>query len=263
MRTVNVYFKNFDPLQIELINHPVADKFINLVKNHYTNYPVVFRDNLKYNMTYFEQLAKEANSKLGWKWKTENITEPDTVVMHKDLESALNDEGDFSVIPEHLDNLIHELHYCLHRVRFNESNNRSGHFQIEWFTNNFVELDSDFTFSNTVNFGDLILQNPFVGHNPLKCYYDNDYENITRTCRIPNRIKSGIVLVSTESIPCPNFDDYFNWWHTKGKDFVDAVGYDTIVKYTGEGKIGEVTNKDLFASIISCPDILTFEKLEF
>jgi len=263
MYKINVYFENHDPISIHLIDHPVAEKFFYLSRKHYQNHPVVFRDNIKYTMKYFEKLAAEANDKLNWNWKTKNITSVDTIVMHEDLEKVLNDEGDFSVIPEHLDNLIHELHYCLHNIQFKENPSRSGHFQIEWFTNKYLDIDDDFRFTTDIGFGDLILQNPFVGHNPLRCYTDNDFDDITRTCKIPVRIKSGIVIATFNKLELDDPAHYYEWWHTKGKAVVDQVGYSTILKYTGEGKIGEVTNKENLLKILQSTDILIFDKLEF
>jgi hypothetical protein len=183
--------------------------------------------------------------------------------MHEDLEKILNDEGDFSTIPSHLDHLIHELHYCLHRMQFKDKPSRTGYFQVEWFNNDYIPLPNDFSFTTNLSFGDIILQNPFVGHNPIRVYKDNDFDDIDRTCRLPTRIKSGIVIYTIKGSMNYDFDHYKNWWLTHGKSIVDAVGFNEILKFTGEGKIGEVVNKDLLLSIINDENVLEFEKLEF
>lgn len=262
MHNIKLYFKNHSPISINFIDHPVAHSVFDLAKKHYQIHPVVFRDNLKYTMNYFENLAEQANKVFNWNWKTSNITVEDTVVMHEDLERILNDEGDFSTIPEHLDQLIHELHFCLHNIQ-KAKPSRSGYFQVEWFTNEYLDIQQDFCFTTDIAFGDVILQNPFVGHNPLKCYADNDFDDIERTCRIPTRIKSGIVIATFDNLFEFDIVDYHHWWHTNGKPVTDLVGYDTILKYTGEGKIGEVVNKEDLRQILESTDVLIFDKLEF
>jgi len=263
MKRINIYFKEFDPIEVELINHTVADKFFYLANKHYIEYPIVFRDPLKYTYDYLEKLIVEANEKLHWNCKTQNLTEEDIIDIHKNLENTLNDEGDFRSIPEEFDNLIHEFHYCLHRIQHKDKPNRIGYFQIEWFNNEFIPMDNDFSFTNNLKFGDIILQNPFVGHNPLHCYHDDDYTNIDRTCKIPCRIKSGIIMYTIPKAKEIDYNHYYEWWDTRGKSVLDKVGYDTILRFTGEGKIGEVINKDTLREIIETPNILEFDKLEF
>ena len=123
---------------------------------------------------------------------------------------------------------------------------RTPFIQIEWFNDDGESLPEGTEFTNELEFGDIVLQNPYVGHPPVQCFQQNDYKNIERTCQFHDIIKPG-VKINTFEIPVKGYNDhekYKLWWHKHCKDFVDRVGWSTIEKYTGWPKVGHVIDKD-------------------
>jgi hypothetical protein len=256
-----VQFKNCPPLYCELHNTELANKYYHLLKNQYqfdTN--PIFRDPQKYTLQYFSVLASEAKSKLGWDWVQPVYTVDITTKLHKDLETFLQDG--FSQIPAEHDHLIHELHYALHAI---ESGSKRNHWlQIEWFNDNGFDLPADqYPGKLNLEFGDLRLQNPYVGHHPLFVYEQKDKSNIVQTCKFHDFVKPGINLVVKQtSNSLFDWKSYLNWFEINSPEFMLLHGKETLKKFTGHPVIGKVINITDLETVVARP-VLEFDKIIF
>jgi hypothetical protein len=256
-----VQFKNCPPLYCELHDTDLADKYYQLLKNQYQiDSDPIFRDPQKYTLQYFSTLAGQVKSTLGWDWVRPVYTIDVTTKLHKDLEKFL--QNGFSQIPAEYDNLIHELHYALHAI---ESGSKRNHWlQIEWFNDNGFDLPEDqYPGKLNLEFGDLRLQNPYVGHHPLFVYEQKDRSNITQTCKFHDFVKPGINIV-VKSMPNNSFswEHYFTWFEKNSPEFVQLHGKETLKKFTGHPVIGKVVNLSDLEIVIATP-VLEFEKIIF
>ena len=260
MKQFYVVFKNCPPIQCNLDDTNLAENYYNLLKNQYqTDNKPIFRDPQQYTLEYFSILAAQAQESLGWDWVRPSYNIKITTQLHKDLERFL--KNGFAHIPAKYDNLIHELHYALHAI---ESGSKRNHWlQIEWFNDNgFAITEDEYPAKINLKFGDLRLQNPYVGHHPLFVYQQQDSANIQQTCKLHDFVKPGINIVVQDNVAVLNWQNYTKWFMTHSPEFVEYHGIDRIKKFTGHPVIGNVTNLDDLAFIISKP-VLEFEKIIF
>lgn len=258
MYIIEIKFFDNLPLLCELDYNSVTKKYISILqKNLKESFPI-FRDNAKYTEEYFIRIGQQLKEKLNWDWTDKN---PKNLInLHKDIETILDKSESFKNIPGDLQNLLHEAHFSIHALQYYDHKRPHGNFlQIEWFNDDYEDLPSDATLSDQPMFGDLILQNAYVGHPPIQCYLQNDYVNIDRTCAFPDRIKPGVKINLTNGVPL-DWKKYENWWKEKCKEYVDKVGWDKLKYYTGWTKVGRVDNANLLHEILKTSE-LKLEKI--
>ena len=266
MPTIYLEFKNQPKLILDIDDTTVGWQYFNLVKNQYTEGMPIFRDKINYTLEYFDYLVKMANKKLNTNWHFEIYDLPTTVLIHKTIEQLIGVKTTgFSNVSSEFDDLLHELHYCLHEIQHSKINHnqRTGFMQVEWFTDNGIPLDENFTFNQKIELGDLRLQNPYVGHGPHRIYLDNDHTNIFQTCRFHDLIRPGIVIcLSSFDHSFISSQEYKEYFSTNAPDFVNYHGMETIMKYSGHPVIGKVRNIDDLIKIKQAIP-LEFESLQF
>lgn len=261
MPTINVKFKNYNQLVLDIDNTALGKKYVALVKNNYRKSFPLFRDRPKYTVEYMLQLAREAKEKLGWEWCFDSYDISITALLHKDIERLIGSAG-FDAIPEELDNLIHELHYCLHIIQDGKtSKKRTGWLQIEWYNDIGFPLDNTNIFRNRLVFGDVRLQNPYVGHGPLQVYLENDFTNISQTCKFHNFVKPGI-NITVQDFPVTDPMDVLTAFKTQSPEFVAQHTEEKILAYTGYPVVGKVQNLDDLTMIVTAP-VLELESITF
>jgi hypothetical protein len=260
MLTFAVKFYNTPELQYQLDDTELAYRYLELLQTQYIDNPCpVFRDQQKYTLDYFNTLAQQAHTELGWNWVASRYDLSTTTQLHKDIEQYLA-QG-FENIPEEHDELLHELHFCLHAIE--SGSKRNNWLQIEWYNDTGFEITGD-EYPATLNleFGDLRLQNPYVGHHPLYLYQQQDSIDIMQTCRFHNFVKPGLNLVINHENKKFDIDQYLNWFRCHGADFLNTHGEEMLLKFTGHPVIGHVTNKYNLETVVLTP-ILEFEYLKF
>lgn len=259
---INLKFIDQPVLHLSILDNEIGNRYFNLVKDNYQNQKPIFRDRLKYTVEYMHLLAKEASDKLGWRWESDTYTIANTVLLHKNIEELLGSIG-FANVPAEYDNLLHELHYCLHIIQDNkEHTSRNGWLQIEWYNDDGFELDKDFYFSKELKFGDIKLQNPWVGHGPLQIYLEQDFTKISQTCKFHNFVKPGINVVISNFPQFEESDQLIEQFRKHASEFVNLHGVDKIINYTGYPIIGKILNLNDLKTVVDAP-VLVFEKLEF
>ena len=260
MKQFSVQFKNCPSLLCRLHDTNLANKYYDLLKSQYEqdNKPI-FRDPQLYTLEYFSILAARAQEYLGWNWTRPSYNLEITTKLHKDLERFL--ENGFSHIPAKYDNLIHELHYALHAI---ESGSKRNHWlQIEWFNDNgFAITEDEYPAKINLEFGDLRLQNPYVGHHPLFVYQQQDKTNILQTCKFHDFVKPGINIVVQDTTTVIDWEKYVNWFKINSPKFISLHGEERLKKFTGHPVIGKVVNLNDLSFVLSKP-VLEFEQIIF
>ena len=256
----SIKFKNLPHLDVRLDNTLVASQYKELLKSNYQREFPIFRDQQKYTISYLNKLAVQAKRLLGWDWLREHYTIAETTLLHKDIEQYL--ANGFSSIPSEHDWLCHELHFCLHAVE--SGSTRNGWLQVEWFNNDRISLPEHlYPKKLNLEFGDIRLQNPHVGHHPLYLFQQNDYTNILQTCKFHNFINPGInIVIKDELITDFNVDRYLFWFKIHSPEFVKLHGEQAILNYTGHPIIGKVVNLDDLVTVSTAP-ILELESITF
>ena len=258
--SVKLFFKNFDPIEISVDNTKTGNLYIDIVKQHYQKQNPHFVDNIGWSVERLIELAKIAKKELNWNWLKDEYTIDITAQLHKDLEHSIGVHG-FESIPEKYDWLFYELHHCLHSIQFGKKEkSRNCNLQVEWFTDDYHVLPDDFVFADQVNTGDVILINPYVGHNPLQIYMEQDYEDLDSTVKFHDKIKPAVVISSFGFTV--DKQKILKTFMEKDPEFVKKHTADKILYYTGAAKIGHVTNLDQYYKIINHPQVIEFEKLE-
>lgn len=257
-----VKFRYCPEIVCRLDDTPLAQKYFDLVRQQYFHDPApLFRDPQKYTHDYFAQLALQAYETLGWNWVRDRYTLDVTTQMHKDLEQYLKDG--FESVPAEHDDLLHELHFALHAI---ESNSRRDNWlQIEWFNDlGFAIESTQYPAKVSLEFGDLRLQNPYVGHHPLFVYQQNDYRCVSQTCRFHDFVKPGInIVIDKCSVDYElNWPDYISWFLANGADFVNQHGIEKLRQFTGHPVVGRVVNLDDLETVVATP-ILELDCIEF
>ena len=250
MSYIEIIFSKHKPVTIAIDDNQTSGKFIKVLQRNIVRGDHVWRDPLKYTKDYFQILCKDVAEQLGWDWVKDEYSIEQTTRMHKDIEQMLEKTNSFSNVPGHLQNLIHEAHFCIHQIQYAKQD-RTPFIQIEWFNDDSVTMPDDAVFSNELEFGDIILQNPYVGHPPVQCYQQNDHTDIDRTCQFHDIIKPGVKINTCEDKVrgYTDLEKYKSWWHTYCGDFVETVGWQKIEQYTGWPKVGKVIDKDNLLNI--------------
>jgi hypothetical protein len=255
-----IKFKNFNELICNIKDTAIGQQYYNLVQRNYHQQFPVYRDRLRFTRQYLSELAEQVNQHFGWSWTTTNLDLSNTAIMHKDIEQLVGDN--FDNVPEHLDDVVHDLHLGLHLLQDNIQPTRDGWFQIEWY-NDSGFTSSDIEFSRGMSKGDLKLQNPFVGHGPLQIYLENDYTNISQTCKFHTFVKPGINIATRSYEEFTNTNDLIQQFEQHDPAFVVQHGTDKILSYTGYPIIGRVENIDLLEQLIDHKELLELDSIEF
>lgn len=258
---ISVKFKNYPALNITLDNNSTASAWLALFKKNYQQEFPIFRDQKKYTVAYLNQLARVANSELGWDCETNITSLKDTVRLHKNLERTLT--NGFDSIPAIYDDLVHELHFCLHKTEHIDHVNNENYrhyLQFEWFNNEGFPLDLNFKHKININFGDIRLQNPYVGHIPLQIFEQDDKENVFLTCKFHDFVRPGLYIHTGKNYTSTfNLEEYLFWWYTYAPEFIAKHGEEKILHYTGHPIIGQVKNLEILEKIVNSKDILKLE----
>jgi hypothetical protein len=265
MSRILLKFVDQPVLILKINDNDVCNKWLQLLQsNMFRNGIPIFRDPKKYTKKYLAHLIDLANKNLNWDFVNQINSLADTTRLHKHIETNLADG--FACIPEEHDNLYHELHYALHcveRYNFNIPTVTSD-IQVEWFNNDGHPLDETFNHQLMMNFGDIRLQNPYVGHMPMQIWQQHDTSNISQTCKFHDFVRPGFRIQTILEKQNYNFSisEYMAWWKTNAPEFVKEKTIDRILHYTGHPVIGHVENLDDLQQVVSSQHFLEFQDME-
>ena len=261
MNTMYIKYKNHPELVLDIDDTEVNNRWVELIKHNLAGSLPVYRDRVRYNVEYMFELAHQARAAFNWDWAVPEYDLSYTTILHKDLERLLGHTG-FENVPEQYDHLLTEIHYCLHIIQNPETiGTRNGAFQLEWFNDSGFDLPTEFTFDSKKHFGDVELLNPFVGHGPVQIFQENDYTEISQTCKFHNFVKAGLVISTYNHSVDRN--KILNYFVQHAPDFVKKHGDKKIQHYTGFPKIGRVINLEDFRQLLNCSNIIEIESVHF
>ena len=262
MPNIFVTFKDYPTLTVGVKDTPLGQRYYNLVKYNYKQQFPCYRDRIKYTPEYMLELAKQAKQAFGWDWSFDQYDLTVTPQLHRDLERLLGQTG-YADVPAKYDNLLTEMHYCLHIIQHPDIvHTRNGAMQIEWFNDCGFPLDPEFEFSTTINFGDIVFQNPYVGHPPAQIHNEQDYADLDSVCRFPDVVKPGIIIAVTNTHTIDKHVVLQEFTHHNA-DFVRRHTKQKILHYTGFPVIGHVVNTSDLHTIVNSPSTVELERIEF
>lgn len=255
-----VKFHNQPDIEIAVDDTETGRLFFDLTKKQNEKQQPFYKDTSVYTPEYMIELAHKAKDAFNWDWLSDGYDTSITAQLHKDLENSVGKLG-FENIPEEYDELLYDLHHCLHAIQFGKTaEERIDNFQIEWFTDESVPLPKSFEFAESSKYGDLILINPYVGHNPLQIYRENDFNSLETTCKFHDIIKPGIVLTTRVNVTKDAIVEEFK--HRDPK-FVELHGEEKIRYYAGAAVIGHVVDLDIFDQVKTSAGTLVLDRVEF
>jgi hypothetical protein len=258
---IKVQFKQQPGLWINVNDTETGRLYFDITRRQNQQQEPFFRDSALWTPEYMIQLALRAKQAFGWNWLHEHYDLSVTTQLHKDLENSVGKLG-FEDVPEQYDSLLYDLHHCLHAIQHGQGHRaRDDNFQIEWLTDNSVDLPNSFEFVTQSNYGDLILINPYVGHNPLQIYCENDWSSLDSTCRFHDIVKPGIVIGSGQS-PISK-QTILEKFQEKDPEFVHRHGAEKILYYAGSAVIGQVEDVYTLTQLKSTTDMLILEGIDF
>jgi hypothetical protein len=253
-----VKFHNQPAIEIAVNNNETGRLYFDLTRRQ-TQQPF-YRDTAAYTPEYMIELARRARDAFDWDWFSDQYDISTTAQLHKDLENSVGQLG-FDQIPEEYDELLYDLHHCLHAIQFGKTApGRFDNFQIEWLVDDYVPLPESFEFKEVANYGDLILINPYVGHNPLQIYKENDFTSLATTCRFHDVIKPGIVITGGDKA---TKDEIVAEFIKQDPEFVELHGVDKIRYYAGAAVIGRTVDIDVLNHVRNSKDVLVLDRVEF
>ena len=247
-----IKFQDCDELFVELLPTALAHRYLALMHRNYQISLPVLRDQGAFDLKRMRELANQCKKIFGWDWVHADYTDlAITTRMHKDIEQYLS-QGYSRIAPGH-DELLHELHICLHSLQYNSQRTT---IQLEWFNDDQFPINPgelDLVHDSTL--GAILLQNAYVGHPPLWLFQQNDHTAVWQTCRFHDIVKPGIVIQMQGStdIVQETFelaDQYINWWRSHAPDFVAYHGEQKILENAGKPLIGYVTNREYLQSLL-------------
>lgn len=242
-----VKYQGFPALEIELEPGSLTSSYKELVRKN-TQQPAISRDPCQYTEEYLRELAAQAKTVLGWDWIKDIYDLETTTRLHKDIEVYL--ARGFTNIPSGHDQLCHELHYALHAVQL--SNDRGNWIQVEWFNDDYIDMPDDFEFCLSLKFGDVKLQNPYVGHDPAFLFRQQDWSNVEQTCKFHDIVRPGINMMIHE-YALDDVDRYLKYLYRNAPKWYFKHGPKKILRYTGWPKVGRVLNLEVLKDIVKSP----------
>jgi hypothetical protein len=256
-----VKFHDQPAIEIAVDDTETGRLYFDLTQRQNEQQPPFYRDTAVYTAEYMVELAYRAKDAFNWDWFSDQYDISITAQLHKDLENSVGQLG-FDQIPEQYDELLYDLHHCLHAIQFGKTTQRRvDNFQIEWLVDDFLPLPDSFEFKEYSNYGDLILINPYVGHNPLQIYRENDFTSLATTCRFHDIIKPGIVITTGD--PRLTKDDILAKFIEHDSEFVQLHGADKIKYYAGTAVIGHVVDIDILNQVTQSANTLVLDQIEF
>ena len=266
MKQIGVKFAGYPELEIELNDPVVSDQYYNLIQQNYQQQFPTFYDSARYTIEYLQSLVPQARELLKWDWIVD-FSIKNTTRLHKDIEQLIG-QG-FENIPTEWDELVNELHFCLHAIETKRQTGavRDATMTVEWLNDSGFAMPEDFEFQPGVSYGDIKLQNPYVGHPPSMIFSQQDTANVFQTCRFHDWVKPGIVFCIKKTQSPKSFSRdwismYEKWWRQQAPEFVEHHGWSQILRYTGWPVVGHVTNLDVLDQVRTGP-VLILDSIQF
>ena len=241
-----IVLNNFN-LKVNLFNSVLTQTWVELQKNLQCN-PDTVLFNTVVDPNQFKNLIEKTNKEFGFNWKINPKTQEDYNSMHKDIETASNENKA----------KLQKVHNLLH-VYENKHDSSATQLQLVWSDSlgKFykkkaikVAMPSKInSFFKQVKRGDVILGYPHVGKSPESCLKQNDNTKLYQTCRLHDTVATDIVVILKDTI-CSTTESQLLEWYDANKDSIaNTFTKEDMLKYHGYAKIGEVADLSMLNEI--------------
>jgi hypothetical protein len=254
---------------INLYDHEVAERFYLAHKELQDNHPdwakASLQDYNRFNIDYFNELIDQAQQQKIVDWAhyqvlpgSENYNANQVIFnqMHRDVEvkAGINN---YEGLADHQRLLVDELHWCLHSL---ESPDAPKDYQFKprdmfqiTYRGELVrpEMPKDTVFKRELHPGEIMLDFPYVGKEPLYCMMHNDNDMLEQACKIIEHISFSWKMhlpmhVATQWAAGPywpkNYDQEMTTWYRQHQDRLDQMGYsvELMLARSGFCPIGKI-----------------------
>jgi len=270
--------------KVDIYDTPIGNQFFNqhlaAVARDPKNAVPVITDYTKYTINYFLKLVQQALDTNTLNWDNYTIVpgienyhsnQVQFNLMHKDLEIVAGLDHYAGLGQDQID-LINELHCCLHGLetihapldyKFEPRAIVNFSYFIDNGTNN--HMPEPTKFSRAMLPGEIMLDYPYVGREPIFCMIHNDNSILQQTCKMIDRISLNWKLYTNNNtlkvwgpLPWPNdVDAELTKWYYEYQTDMEALGYSLqkILDHTGFCIPGRVEDRSKLVYLRDTPNI--------
>lgn len=269
---------------VDLYDNPVVERFYAAHKDLQDNHPdwahAALQDYNRFNIDYFKDLINQAQTQNIVDWAHYQILpgaehyDANQVIfnqMHRDVEvkAGINK---YEGLEDNQRLLVDELHWCLHSL---ESPDAPKDYKFRprdiiqiTYRGELVrpEMPEDTVFSRSIDPGEIMLDFPYVGKEPLYCLMHNDNSMLEQACKIIQHISfSWKMHLSPHTAQQwaggpywpKNYDKEMTEWYMQHKETLDSMGYSVPLMLARSGfcKVGKITDTSKLEYIRTQPVI--------
>ena len=284
MPKFHVEINNEVDFYINLYDHEVAERFYQAHADVKRNHPdwaqARLQDHNRFNITYFKKLIAQAQAQNIVNWAhyeilpgAENYAANQVVFnhMHRDVEVRAGIEK-YAGLEDDQQLLVDELHWCLHSLESPDAP-KDYKFQprdIVQFTyrGELVrpEIPKHTVFKKQLLPGEIMLDYPYVGKEPLYCIMHEDNNMLEQACKIIEHISyswklhlSPTTATQWAGGPCwpRDVDAALTAWYYDHQETLDRMSYglDLILARAGFCPVGIIDDVDKLDYIRHQPTI--------
>jgi hypothetical protein len=239
-----------DPVDILFESNTNADFFCNFLKSF--NRPA---DRIYYQLTTKETIdkflnhANKAKVLFGFDWDLDNLCQENYNLWHRDIETFdlsqhppwSQEKGDFFI----------DLHQSLHNAEpcNLSSSTVRNRVQIKWFADSVPWPETpQFIAPHELESGDIVTDFPHVGKSPWVSCMNNDIENLSQSCRLPDACPPGFLILLQKSSNRQSTDmqkkKLVEWYYKNSNQLNSMFSIDEMLTYFGEYRIGKLKHVD-------------------
>ena len=270
MSKIHVEINQAVRFDIEIYNDPVSQLFFQQHQDIGQRDPdrsvATIVDTTKYNINYFIDLIQQANSAGVVDWTRFDIkagldhydsNQYQFNDMHKDLE-LIAGINRYAGLDDAQMKLVDDLHCCLHSLetssapldyRFDSRSYVNFNYYVGY---NLNLMPEPVKFKRSIEPGEVMLDYPYVGKEPIFCMMHHDNSILQQTCKMIDRISISWKLCVGNCTgkqwgpdPWPqDIDTELTEWYHQNKGDMDALGYDLqkILDHTGFCTVGRIND---------------------
>ena len=268
---------------IEIYEDTISQLFFqqhqDITQQYPTHSTATIVDSTKYNINYFIDQISQANSIRALDWTKYHIQDGienyhsnqlQFNKMHKDLEVVAGIHK-YAGLNEEQKTLIDDMHCCLHSLETSQApldyhfDSRSYILFNYYVGYNLNSMPEPVKFKRSIAPGEVMLDYPYVGKEPIFCMIHNDNSILQQTCKMIDKVSVSWKLHVGNEVgqkwgpdPWPkDVDAELTAWYYKNKTDLDALGYDLkkIINHTGFCTIGRIDNLSVLDYLQTTPNI--------
>jgi hypothetical protein len=246
-------------LKFDSIEQPVDIMFDPTTNTeHFWNFIKSFAkpsDRIFYQLSHQETLdkflhnANQAKQLFGFIWDLTKLNQENFNHWHRDIETF--DLSQHTPWSQEKRDFFVDLHGSLHAVEscnLSQTSSRNN-IQIKWFANSVPWPEPPvFVSDHELQPGDIITDYPHVGKSPWTSFQNNDIENLSQSCRLPDACPPGFVIVlncrASEQTTRIRKQKLTEWYLKHIDQLGPMFSMDQMFSYFGEYRVGKLRNTD-------------------